>query len=504
MANFISRFVEEIGLFTLIRASKDVHILCFQRFIRMFAYGQVTIILALFFSVLGVSADRTGLFMTCTLLGDVIISFVLTLVADKLGRRRILAAGALLMFSSGIVFSYATNFWLLLVAAIVGVISPSGNEIGPFRAVEESTVAHLTDLQDRSDLYAWYSLLGAFGAALGTISCGWIVQKLQDDFNWTARNSYRVIFLIYSVIAIAKFVATLMLSADTELDDASQEQVHKHEPIRQAEQGQSSLNSSSGSRAETYPMRPLSNKSIDSFVIDDDDDVEEEEEEQDREEVLDEMDQFVAAPVKKRSKLLFWVDYLPQISSRSKKIVFQLTILFAIDSFGSGLATSTWISYYFSDRFQVKEGVLGTLFFVTNLVSAASALVASSIAKRLGPIITMVVTHLPSSSILAILGLPSSERVAMLLLVIRSCTASMDVGPRQAFLSSVVSKEERTSVMGFVNVVKTLAQAGAPSLMGKFASVRLMPVGFLVAGLCKVGYDLGILFSFLGTQLHNS
>jgi hypothetical protein len=78
----------------------------------------------------------------------------------------------------------------------------------------------------------------------------------------------------------------------------------------------------------------------------------------------------------------------------------------------------------------------------------------------------------------------------------------MDVAPRQAFLSSIVTKEERTGVMGVVNVVRTLAQSGGPGLMGKFASINMMPIGFLIAGLCKGTYDLGILVSFLGAQLH--
>lgn len=79
----------------------------------------------------------------------------------------------------------------------------------------------------------------------------------------------------------------------------------------------------------------------------------------------------------------------------------------------------------------------------------------------------------------------------------------MDVAPRQAFLSAVVASEERTSVMGIVNVVRTLASSAGPVLMGKFAAIRKMSLGFMVAGICKVIYDLGILASFWGLQLHN-
>lgn len=122
--DFVIKLYHEIGLATLISASRDVHLLCAQRFVRLFAYGQVTIILAVFFTELNLGEEKTGLFMTCTLLGDVVISFLLTLVADQVGRRNVLGVGAILMCLSGITFSYASTFWILLVAAIVGVISP--------------------------------------------------------------------------------------------------------------------------------------------------------------------------------------------------------------------------------------------------------------------------------------------------------------------------------------------------------------------------------------------
>ncbi|KAK4937091.1 hypothetical protein LTR28_009949, partial [Elasticomyces elasticus] len=98
----------------------------------MFAYGSSTLILALYFSALGHSDTKIGLFMTLTLIGDVLISLALTFVADALGRRRILVLGALLMSLSGAIFASVENYWILLFAAVVGVISPSGNEIGPF------------------------------------------------------------------------------------------------------------------------------------------------------------------------------------------------------------------------------------------------------------------------------------------------------------------------------------------------------------------------------------
>lgn len=122
--NFLTRVIEELGLLSIHNSPIDTKLLCLQRFVRLFAYGGTTLVLALYLSALGISDVRIGLFMTLTLAGDALISFWLTLVADSLGRRAILALGALLMIVSGIVFAFSSNYWVLLAAAILGVISP--------------------------------------------------------------------------------------------------------------------------------------------------------------------------------------------------------------------------------------------------------------------------------------------------------------------------------------------------------------------------------------------
>lgn len=103
---------------------RDTKLLCLQRFVRLFAYGGSTLILASYLSAVGVADDWIGLFMTLTLAGDVVISFFLTLFADAMGRRAVLALGSVLMVGSGAVFALSGEYWVLLGAAVVGVISP--------------------------------------------------------------------------------------------------------------------------------------------------------------------------------------------------------------------------------------------------------------------------------------------------------------------------------------------------------------------------------------------
>ena len=121
----LTSLLRELGLSTLYHSPTDTKILILQRFVRLFAYGGSTLILASYLSDLGNEDQRIGLFMTLTLVGDVFISFLLTLVADQLGRRWILVLGAALMCVSGVVFGLSGNYWVLLAGAILGVISPA-------------------------------------------------------------------------------------------------------------------------------------------------------------------------------------------------------------------------------------------------------------------------------------------------------------------------------------------------------------------------------------------
>jgi sugar phosphate permease len=114
----------------------------------------------------------------------------------------------------------------------------------------------------------------------------------------------------------------------------------------------------------------------------------------------------------------------------------------------------------------------------------------------------MVFTHLPSAIFLGLIGVPNSLPYAMMFLILRACTQSMDVAPRSAFLAAVVLPNERTAVMGFINVVKTSAQSLGPLITGILAGHGLFWVAFVAAGSLKATYDLGMLAVFAGHKTH--
>lgn len=115
--------------------------------------------LAIFFSALDYSDHQIGVFMTLTLLGDAFLGTFLTLIADRVGRRNVLMGGSFLMVVSGVVFAVFENFWILLFAAILGVISVTGGDFGPFRSIEEYVLFQCRPSTLRACLPLWAAMI---------------------------------------------------------------------------------------------------------------------------------------------------------------------------------------------------------------------------------------------------------------------------------------------------------------------------------------------------------
>ena len=135
------------------------------RILRMFGYGSLAVVLVLYLAALGLDPIAIGAILTLTLIGDTLISLWLTTNADRIGRRRVLVAGSLLMVVAGIAFAVTSWIPLLILAATVGVISPTGNEVGPFLAVEQAALSETTSDARRTPVFAWYNLAGYVATA---------------------------------------------------------------------------------------------------------------------------------------------------------------------------------------------------------------------------------------------------------------------------------------------------------------------------------------------------
>jgi MFS family permease len=169
------------------------------RALRLFAYGALSVVLVFHLSATGLSEGRIGLLLTLTLLGDTALSLVITTRADLAGRRRMLLVGSALMVGAGLLFAVTQDFWLLLLAATLGIVSPSGNEVGPFLAIEQAAVSQAVPAERRTATFAWYTLTGAFATAAGAFVGGGAAEGLQR-LGWTPLASYRAVIVGYALL----------------------------------------------------------------------------------------------------------------------------------------------------------------------------------------------------------------------------------------------------------------------------------------------------------------
>ncbi len=194
---------------------RDIRLLFATRAIRMFAYGMLAVVLALYLSQIGLSKTSIGLLISLTMVGDTLLSLLLTTRADRFGRRKTLMIGSLMMLGASVVFALTSSFWLLLIAATIGVLSPSGNEVGPFLPVEQAALAEEMPKEKRVGMLAWYNLTGYFATACGALVGGHGSDFLQSK-GWTALESFRAIIIGHGILGIAMLLAYAFLSSKSE------------------------------------------------------------------------------------------------------------------------------------------------------------------------------------------------------------------------------------------------------------------------------------------------
>src|SRR6516164_7847194 len=204
--------------------SSDGWLLFATRFIRLIAYGSLSVILVFYLVSLGLTESQTGLLLSLTLAGDVVVSLFLTTRADRIGRRRILIVGAALMAGAGAAFACTHNFFFLVLAGTIGVISPSGNEVGPFLSIEQAALSHVVAPRTRTEVFAWYTLAGSFATAIGALAGGAVTHTLQEQAV-SPVNSYRAVVIGYAVLGVLLALLFLRLSPAAEVRERGEKSV---------------------------------------------------------------------------------------------------------------------------------------------------------------------------------------------------------------------------------------------------------------------------------------
>jgi predicted MFS family arabinose efflux permease len=185
----------------------------------MFGYGFLAVVLVLYLDASGLDPIAIGAVLTLTLVGDTLISLWLTTHADRFGRRRVLILSSLLVLIAGVVFALTDWLPLLILAGIVGVISPTGNEVGPFLAVEQASLTQIVPDRRRTATFAWYNLAGYVATATGALAAGLLGQALISA-GWRDVDAYRAVVIGYAAIGLVMAILGTRLGSTIEVPQA--------------------------------------------------------------------------------------------------------------------------------------------------------------------------------------------------------------------------------------------------------------------------------------------
>ena len=194
---------------------RDGRLLFATRVLRMFGYGFLAVVLVLYLDAIGLDAIAIGIVLTLTLVGDTVISLWLTTNADRLGRRRVLVVGSLLMVVAGVVFALTSWPPLLILAATVGVLSPTGNEVGPFLAIEQAALSQTVGDRRRTSTFAWYNVAGYVATATGALGAGLLSQALVGA-GLRSVDAYRAIVVGYALVGLVMALVFARVGAGVE------------------------------------------------------------------------------------------------------------------------------------------------------------------------------------------------------------------------------------------------------------------------------------------------
>jgi MFS family permease len=181
----------------------------------MLANGALAVCLGLYLASRGFSTRQVGILITCAMLGDAAISLGLTLVADRVGRRKVLATGAVLMVLASVGFLFLHSFVALCALAFVAVFSANGREVGPFLPVEQAGIAERTSAEVRTRILAYYNLTGFLSGGLGALLVGGAAWYAREHCGAEALG-YSWIVMGYGVVGFVLIVFASLLPAGVE------------------------------------------------------------------------------------------------------------------------------------------------------------------------------------------------------------------------------------------------------------------------------------------------
>lgn len=204
--------------FSLDWLSRDGKLLLTARILRTFGYGFLSVVIAIYLRFLGFNDIQIGLLLGSTLVNSVIFTIFASFYADRIGRRRFLVIYASLMSISGLIFTFSDNYFLLIIAALIGTINVTGSETGTFLTIEQAILPQtIRDKKKMNTIFALYNMVGTFAMSAGIILSG-LPSLLQEQYFGTSHvESFKILFILYSLLGLVVMIVYLMISKNIEI-----------------------------------------------------------------------------------------------------------------------------------------------------------------------------------------------------------------------------------------------------------------------------------------------
>jgi MFS family permease len=199
--------------------TSNVNRLLVAKGLRAFGDGYVSLLLPLYLLELGFSPLAVGIIATATLLGSGVLTLLVGVHAYRFHYRTLLLAATLLMAATGLGFALITDFWPLLVIAIVGTLNPSSGDVSVFLPLEHAVLSRVVSDKQRTAIFARYSLVGSLLAALGSLAAA-LPTVAAATAAVSTLASIQAMFVLYAFLALASAAVYRGLPRQLDADKA--------------------------------------------------------------------------------------------------------------------------------------------------------------------------------------------------------------------------------------------------------------------------------------------
>jgi MFS family permease len=196
--------------------SKDLLLINGAAFLRSLTVGLTGVVAGVYLSRIGLSPFKIGIVMGFGLAGAAASSVVVTLRADRLGRRRTLMTLSFLTAIGGLGLALQPSLPILLFLVFVGMLNGMGTDRSASFALEQAIVPGLVANQRRTWTLAWYNVILDVGGSLGALAAA-LPMLLQYGFGLSLSSAYRSLFLGYAFISVLVGFLYLQLSPTVEV-----------------------------------------------------------------------------------------------------------------------------------------------------------------------------------------------------------------------------------------------------------------------------------------------